>query len=89
VTLALLSGGIQLAVAVGIDLLLTPRQHILRRDVAGGTVQADVVVMLHITLYQAPCNFQRQRELERLLEKRMVRMCYSETSNFNIAMRRS
>jgi hypothetical protein len=28
-------------------------------------------------------------QLELLLEKRMVRMCYSETSNFNIAMRRS
>ena len=26
-------------------------------------------------------------QLELLLEKRMVRMCYSETSNFNIAMR--
>jgi len=28
-------------------------------------------------------------QLELLLEKWMVRMCYSETSNFNIAMRRS
>src|SRR5579863_8964146 len=42
-TLALLSGGFQLAVAFR-DFLLTPRQHFLRRDVADGTVQADVVV---------------------------------------------
>jgi hypothetical protein len=28
-------------------------------------------------------------QLELLLEKRMVRMCYSQTSNLNIAMRRS
>jgi hypothetical protein len=43
------------------DLLLTPRQHVLRRDVAGGTVQADVVVMLHVALDQTPRIFQRQR----------------------------
>src|SRR6202167_616446 len=53
VTLALLSGGFQLAVAFGVDFLLTPRQHILRRDVADGTVQADVVVMLDVSLHQA------------------------------------
>jgi hypothetical protein len=47
-TLTLLSGGFQLAVAVSLDLLLTSRQHVLRRDMAGGTVQADVVVMLHL-----------------------------------------
>ena len=40
-TLTLLSGGFQLAVAFRVDVLLTPRQHVLRRDVAGGTVQAD------------------------------------------------
>jgi hypothetical protein len=28
-------------------------------------------------------------QLELLLEERMVGMCYSETSDFNIAMRRS
>jgi hypothetical protein len=61
VTLALLPGGFQLAVAFRVDLLLTPRQHVLRRDVAGGTVQADVVVMLHVALDQTPCTFQRQR----------------------------
>ena len=36
-------------------------EHVLWSDVADGTVQANVVVMLHITLYQAPCIFQRQR----------------------------
>ena len=61
VTLALLSGGFQLAVAFRVDFLLTPRQHVLRRDVAGGTVQADVVVMLHVALDQTPRIFQRQR----------------------------
>src|SRR5229473_3105353 len=59
--LALLSGCFQLAVAFRVDLLLTPRQHVLRREVAGGTVQADVVVMLHVALDQTPCIFQRQR----------------------------
>jgi hypothetical protein len=34
VTLALLSGGFQLAVAFRVDLLLTPRQRVLRRNVA-------------------------------------------------------
>lgn len=43
VTLALLSGGFQLAVAFRVDFLLTPRQHILRRDVADGTVQATLL----------------------------------------------
>src|SRR6202034_3734067 len=61
VTLALLSGGFQLAVAFRVDLRLTPRQHVLRRDVAGGTVQADVVVMLHVVLHQTPRIFQRRR----------------------------
>src|SRR5271156_4417556 len=37
VTLALLSGAFQLAVAFRVDFLLTPRQHVLRRDVADGT----------------------------------------------------
>ena len=60
VTLALLSGGFQLAVAFRVDFLLTPRQHILRRDVADGTVQADVVVMLDVGRYQTTRIFQRQ-----------------------------
>jgi hypothetical protein len=61
VTLALLSGGFQLAVAFRVDFLLTPRQHILRRDVADGTVQADVVVMLDVSLHQAQRIVQRER----------------------------
>jgi len=60
-TLTLLSGGFQLAVALRVDLLLTPRQHVLRRDVAGGTVQALVVVTLYVALDQTPRIFQRQR----------------------------
>ena len=60
-TLALLPGGFQLAVAFRVDFLLTPRQHILRRDVADGTVQADVVVMLDVSLHQAQRIVQRER----------------------------
>src|SRR5579863_2191489 len=59
--MALLSGGFQLAVAFRVDLMLTPRQHVLRRDVASSTVQADVVVTLHVALDQTPRIFQRQR----------------------------
>jgi hypothetical protein len=57
-TLVLLSGSFQLAVPFRVDLLLTPRQCVLRRDVADGTVQADVVVMLDTAEYprfSAPC----------------------------------
>jgi len=61
VTLALLSGGFQFAVAFRVDFLLTPRQHILRRDVADGTAQADVVVMLDVSLHQAQRIVQRER----------------------------
>jgi hypothetical protein len=43
--LALLSGLIQLPIPRGMDLLLTPDEHVLRRDVANRTVQANVVVM--------------------------------------------
>src|SRR6202161_1645270 len=51
----------RLAVAFRVDFLLTPRQHILRRDVADGTVQADVVVMLDVSLHQAQRIVQRER----------------------------
>ncbi|MBV9679701.1 MAG: hypothetical protein JO185_25415, partial [Acidobacteriaceae bacterium] len=37
--LPLLSSRFPLAVTFGVDLLLPPRQHILRCDVAGGAVQ--------------------------------------------------
>ena len=36
------------------DLLLPPSEHVLRRDVACGAVQADVVVTLDVTLRQSP-----------------------------------
>src|SRR5438034_5917634 len=52
---------VQLPIPLGLNLLLVPGEHVLWSDVADGTVQANVVVMLHITLYQAPCIFQRQR----------------------------
>ena len=42
------------------DLLLTPGEHVLRRDVADCAVQADVVVMLDVALHQTPRIFQRQ-----------------------------
>jgi hypothetical protein len=35
------------------DLRLSAHEHVLRRDVANGTVQAEVVVMLDVTMNQA------------------------------------
>src|SRR5439155_9535090 len=52
---------VQLPIPLGLNLLLVPGEHVLWSDVADGTVQANVVVVLHITLDQAPCVFQRQR----------------------------
>lgn len=60
-TLPLLSGRFQLAVAFCVDLLLPAY---LRRDVAGGAVQADVIVVVHVAFDQTPCIFQRQRRAE-------------------------
>src|SRR6202008_4968908 len=60
VTLALLSGGFQLAVAFRVDFLLTPRQHILRSAVAEGIVQAEVFLMLDLSLIQAQRIVQRE-----------------------------
>src|SRR5690242_1434447 len=42
------------------DLLLTAGEHVLRRDVVNGTIQADVVVMLDVALHQPPRIVQRQ-----------------------------
>src|SRR5439155_15845876 len=42
------------------DLLLTRSEHVLRRNVADGTVQADVVVMLNVARHQTPRIVQRQ-----------------------------
>jgi hypothetical protein len=49
---------LQLPISLGLDLLLTPRQHVLRRDIAGGAVQANVVVMLNVPFHQTPRIFQ-------------------------------
>jgi hypothetical protein len=54
------SGLLQLPIPLGMDLSLTPGEHVLRRDVADGNVQADVVEMLDVALHQTPRIFQRQ-----------------------------
>jgi hypothetical protein len=51
---------LQLPIPLRMDLLLTPGEHVLRRDVADVTVQANVVVMLDIAIHQSPCIVQRQ-----------------------------
>ena len=59
--LPLFTHHLQLLVALRVDLFLAPRQHILRRDVANRAVQADVVVVVHISVYQTPCIIERKR----------------------------
>jgi len=59
--LPLFPGRLQLPVALRVDLLLPPRQHVLRCDVTRRAVQADIVVMAHVSAYQTPCVIQRQR----------------------------
>ena len=58
--LSLLSRLLQLPIPLSMDLVLTPGEPVLRRDVADGTVQTDVVVMLDVARHQSPCIFQRQ-----------------------------
>src|SRR5207247_3902456 len=65
--LPLLPRRIQLPVALHVYVLLPPRQHVLRSDVADGTVQADVVVGVHASAYQTPCIIERQRRMFRYL----------------------
>ncbi len=43
---------LQLPIALGLNLLLVSGEHVLRRDVADGAVQAHIVVMLYVTLNQ-------------------------------------
>jgi hypothetical protein len=43
-TLPLFSRLFQLPVSLGMDLLLTTGEHVLRRDIANGTIQADIVM---------------------------------------------
>jgi hypothetical protein len=45
---------LQLPIPLGVNLPLMPGEHVLRRDVANGAVQANVVVMLYVTLHQTP-----------------------------------
>ena len=59
--LRLLPRRLQLPVALRVDLLLPPSQHVLRRDVAGGAVQPDVVVVVNVALHQTPRIIERQR----------------------------
>jgi hypothetical protein len=49
--LPLFSRCLQLPIPLGVD-LPTPGAHVLRRDIADGIVQADIVVMLDVTLHQ-------------------------------------
>src|SRR5215813_5240340 len=58
--LPLLPRLLQLPVALRMDLLLTAGEHVLRRDVTRGVVQADVVVVVHVSAYQTPRILQRQ-----------------------------
>ena len=37
---------LQLPISLSMDLLLTAGEHVLRRDVANGTIQTDIVVQL-------------------------------------------
>jgi hypothetical protein len=50
----------KLSLPLGMDLLLTPGEHVLRRDVTGGAIQADVVVMLDGAVHQTPRIVPRQ-----------------------------
>jgi hypothetical protein len=56
---------LQLPIPLGVNLLLMPGEHVLRRDVANGAVQTNVVVMLYVTLHQTPRIFERQAGGER------------------------
>jgi hypothetical protein len=51
--LPLLPGRCQLPVSFAVNLLLAACEHVLRRDVADGAVQAKVVVVVDVTLDQA------------------------------------
>ncbi len=52
---------LQLPIPLGMELLLTPGEHVLRRNVARGAVQSEVVVILDVTLHHPPRILQRQR----------------------------
>jgi hypothetical protein len=52
---------VQLPIPLGLNLLLMPDEHVLRRHVTDRAVQPEIVVSVHILLNQAFCIFQRQR----------------------------
>jgi hypothetical protein len=54
-------GRFQFPIPVDLNLLLASGQHILRRDIADGTVQADALVMLDLALNQTQRIVQRKR----------------------------
>lgn len=56
--LALLASTLQFAVALGVDLRLSPREHIVWRYIANRAVQPHVVIAVYILLDQAFCIFQ-------------------------------
>jgi hypothetical protein len=49
---------LQLSVPLGVNLLLMPGKHVLRRDVSDGAVQTHVIAMLHVSSHQTPRNFE-------------------------------
>src|SRR5207245_11322495 len=59
--LPLVTGFLELAVARSVDLGLSPDEHIVRRHIADGAMQAYGVVVLHVGLHQAQRTFTRQR----------------------------
>jgi hypothetical protein len=58
--LPLLPSRLQLPIPLGVNLLLAPGTHVLRRDVPDGAVQTEVVVMLQVTFNEAPGIFKRR-----------------------------
>jgi len=59
--LSLFPRRLQFPIPLGLNFLLMPGEHVLRRDVSDGAVQAHIVVTLHVTLNQTPRIFERQR----------------------------
>lgn len=52
---------LQPPVALRMDLVLPSSENVLRRDLAGGAFQADIVITLCMTLHRAPRIIERQR----------------------------
>lgn len=58
--LKLFSRLLQLPIPLGVELRLTPGEHVCWRDVADGAVPADVVVVPDVAPHQTPRVVQRQ-----------------------------